>query len=679
MAWAEASQSLLTLGRVLLAFTLALIVAPLLATPAPEGERPADAFWRAFLLGATFWIGIVYLLAAMHLYDLITLVGVVLASWIALRRFAPALDAQHRLEWRQRQIGLLYELLDPATPTLKRLLRNARLSLRAWLRRRWAGLRDPLGIVTGLVFGASAVLRLAGPFVQVAPSVPDEYTHLLWTNLLMQSQIFPQGVYPEGYHALAAVLASFFFIDPLNVLRFLGPLAGLLMVASLYQFVLEVTGSRLAALVAAAFFGLSTASPLPEAAWRQISPLPEEFSAIFFPLALTHAVRYLRTGRRRELWFALLACLVAALVHPYGAFFAVIVGGCLALGAALLAPRRLDRAAALIAALAGGALAGLLPLAAGRLAGIPFYSGSISYVLQPVTTAQAAADHVTWAGFFGSDPFVPLGVAIALALVVTALAARVPADRRQMGLGLGLALLAMLAAYRISSYGLPLLPDPTRSGEFYSLTLAAIGAAWCFGGALGRHEHRGAGSLVALALLLPPLLIWPPGFPLPGRYEPRGAARAYLDIRNQFRPYDWTIVAPVQQYAETAGHGWDVELIDFVRRFSAAQAGDPDFLLADAGPGAISTPDVFVYVETRPLGLDRALQPADFTRPLPAGNGQDVYDGSALAAIEARTYAWAIAYLKAHPGNASIYYQTPSFFVLRILNQPSVPAPAGAT
>lgn len=628
--------------RVYLGFALVVVGLPLLVLP-KTGEGGLLRFWRALAVGGCFWAAAVYLLDVVHLFEFITLLTVVALAALLYRRLAGA-------DWPERSsrfMALALDALDPDGREARDVLIGKRLhALTAGVRRLLATLRDPLTVATIAVLGLSFWLRLDGPLHQVAPAAPDMYTHLLWTKDMMTNQAFGGGVYPEGMHAMAAVVSAIFFLDPLNVLRFLGPLWGFLMVLGAYSVALEASGSRWAGLLAAAIFGLSTASPLPEAAWRQASALPQECSAIFFCVGAVFAIRWLRRGQRGDLLAVAVAAAMAGLVHAYGLLFLGVV----VVGLALARPGR--RGWELLGGSAVGAVAGLFPMLVGRLAGIPFFG--FSYVLHPVVHGSGLQ---SWIGTALHDPFLVGAAVVATAAMV------LPGPEAWVRRGLGLGLFALLVFDMLGYLSLPLVPGSARTGEFLSLWLAAAGAGVLYSGGLAVPRHKAAAAVLAAALAGPSLALWPPQVVAPGRMEPAGSAATYLRIDASFQHLDWTIVSPVEQYSEVLGRGWHVELATFVTQFTVAEAANPSFLLKNAPANAIKEPNVFIYVETRPLGLHRPLRPSDLQAPLPATGDPNAYRGENLAAIEARTQSWCQAYLKAHPGSTRIYYQTKGLVV----------------
>ena len=85
-----------------------------------------------------------------------------------------------------------------------------------------------------------------------------------------------------------------------------------------------------------------------------------------------------------------------------------------------------------------------------------------------------------------------------------------------------------------------------------------------------------------------------------GPYQYETAARAVSRITRELPQNTWLVVSPVQELAFTYGHGWHMELSDFVNKYNLDQVIQPDFHFG------FPVMDTFVFVEKRPL-VSRAL------------------------------------------------------------------------
>jgi len=98
-----------------------------------------------------------------------------------------------------------------------------------------------------------------------------------------------------------------------------------------------------------------------------------------------------------------------------------------------------------------------------------------------------------------------------------------------------------------------------------------------------------AGSALAVLLLLPL-----------DRANAHGSqynvtARTVGRIRREFPRNTWLVVSPVQEVALTYGHGWHMELSEFVERYKIEEVSHPDFSFR------FPVRDTFVFVEKQPL------------------------------------------------------------------------------
>lgn len=628
--------SVVTMLRVYLSAAVLLLVLPWIAWPGSLEAGRLKAFWRTLLIGVAFWIAVGYLLSALGFFEPITLFLAAVAGVVIARGY------RHR--WRDaavgrdasRQVAMVMGALDGGLGQLGRtMVLPAAKQLGRWIRTEGArSVRDPYTLVTLALLAASFGLRVWGPLHQVAPGSSDGYVHLLWTKEFMADHPFDGGVYPEGMHAIAAAISTIFFINPLNVLRFIGPIDGLLMVLGVYTVTREATGNRLAAITAMAIFGLSTNAPLPEQAWRQINDLPQEASAAFFGYGVALALEYLRTGKEGALWLYGLCTTVELWIHPYSPAFATVVVGALVVGRWVVHGWHDARGWRIIGGTTLAGIVGLLPLGIGLGLGVPLFHSGLHFALQSVSGTSKTVPHPL-AALRTAPLYVQLGAPLGCAMGLVGVWSASP--ERQDRFGLGLALLAMWLLYMAHSFGLPSLADAYRVGEFYSMMLCAVGVALVFLGPWGQPSQVGAGIAVAGLLVVPGMVRWPPAPPVPARYEPVDSGRVYLEIERTLTPDTWTIISPVQQYSEVLGKGYHAELSTFLKQYPQSEAADSRFSL----PQAMKTPDVFIWVQTRPIP------------------GANLPEQNSIA-------AWSEAYAEAHPRTTTVYFHHSGFVVYEI-------------
>lgn len=677
--------SYLTALKVISFFLLVFYYAPSRLVAFHQEDEGLDRFFISFIHMVSITIALVHLLAFTRLYDYLSLVGgyILVMALVTARQGRSPVRVMERLG-----MGFLVSLLDAAEGT-GGMMAGARSYLRSrwqaflatgasWLR--WAaspaGGWLPLGV---LVY--AAYLRFNHSLTHAYLGASDSYLHLAWTKYLDSNQIYRDGIYPYGYHAVLSALERLTFVDPMLVLRFVGPLGGLLMVLSVYYVSRKLCrGVEVAAVLGTFVFG--TGIGLPGDIWRQISPLPQEFAAIFLLPGLYFATRFAQERNRRDL-ILFAECLgITVAVHPYVSVYLVL--GVALLVVVWLGSGRTAWRTALHLARWGlvAAVAGMLPLGIGMALGLKFH-GSLGYVAKMVRLGPPTGGGNLPPGprLLSGNVFTDAVAGLSLLLTLYYLGSL--AWRRGKGaeamshLAFTSFSLVMYFMYRTGDWGLPVVMDPARTGIFFSLAASVI---------LGVAAYR------LLTVVKPEL--WPlPGrtylasglvllallslaFGYPARRPPEGfrleydaAADNYLRIRGTFPALDWTIVSPAEQYAEVLNRGWHYESWEFVRDFTLEQAMDPSFDLP------IPTTYVFIYAEKIPLfpGEPLDIQLAQEKLPPPGDDPteQYYYNGQNRSIIMAKVIQWSQAYRRSH-SNMSIFYEDREMVIYLIKHQPKL-------
>lgn len=523
-------------------------------------------------------------------------------------------------------------------------------------------------LLTSLALGVliwSMWLRYAQALRSPIITAADGYLHLAWMKYLEGvdgRHIFQDGIYPYGYHAVVSALHFLSFQDPYTLFRFIGPIAGVLLALSVGYAASALRLRPAAALLAMAIIGLGFGSPLPYSPGRQISPLPQEFAALFVLPGAVAAWRYLRHGERHAGLLALLATFLTGAIHPYSLIYLALAVALMALTgwATRTVPfRRLFHLGLMAAALT---VAAALPLGIGMLLGLPWHR-SFAYVASQVGSLEPAHGLARiWTG----NPMLNLGLLLGLGLLGAGVVCwcRGARERGALLLALGL-LLLVLFTQAYGATGIPVVMDPSRSGLFFTLFLAlAVGvgvdliwqirpwpALWQTG--------------CACALILLQVGIWRPTVAQPlGEYEYPEAANSYLAISRQFAPASWTLVAPQEQYDEALGIGLHVQSYNFAVTHTAEQMADPAFQLADwptpNGPAVIPTEDIFVFVEKQPLGSTAQVAPDAAVMLSPALTPDEVLEVLYANPVErgrlqARLWGLMEVYRAAHPEQVTLY------------------------
>ncbi len=127
------------------------------------------------------------------------------------------------------------------------------------------------------------------------------------------------------------------------------------------------------------------------------------------------------------------------------------------------------------------------------------------------------------------------------------------------------------------------------------------------------------------------------------------AARKSLELRSQFAPHTWTLVAPVEQLAEVYGAGSYQDLALFVEKY-ANQVSNPKFKFP------IAEPNLFILVEKIPF-VTFANEPSILPNAILKDATYRYYRSSAgRASLEYEALQMCETYLHNHP-KSGIYYE----------------------
>lgn len=609
-------------------------------------------------------IVIVHILAFMKLYETLSLLFCYLLSyifyiWLKGRSPSAVADALGMklvitmLDMSERSGGFARELGKHVRNWFNR---HKEISVQL-LRDFW--LNPFKTIIPLVVIMVAAAIRFDYPLNHAAYTHIDSYLHLFWVKCLGSNQIYNDGIYPHGYHAVISALAKLTFLDPYWLCRFMGPLTGTLMVLSVYFFAFKITNSHTAGLVSLAVYGLVTHASFPAVVFRQTATLTQEYGAVFVLPGLYFLWQYFNERRARHLLLYGQALAITFFVHSYSALYLGIWSAVLALFAVIAG--RLERKTLFKFAAAGAAAgaAGLFPFGVGFLMGKGFHSFSAQFVQESVTAGQAAP--VT-GGFLSKlitgSPFLDAGLLLALVLLISPLFIR-SREWTVVAFSLSTCSLIMYFLFRARELNLPELSDPSRTTVFFSLILVVLYAKGfnllekLVRGITGNLRPR---LLKAVSLLICAAVIYfyPPGVLFRGVEEYDEAAENYLVIKSSFPVLDWTVVGPPEQMYQVVGSGWHYEILRFVQHFGLDRAKDPDFKIP------IPTNHIFFYTEKIPLKFGREVTGEDAEKDLePEGPDpfmQYYHNKDQRAIVQAKAIRWMEAYRSAHT-NVSIFFE----------------------
>lgn len=512
----------------------------------------------------------------------------------------------------------------------------------------------PLLIVLGVAF----YLRVKTPAAHVSLSPSDNYTIMTWTKLLEQNIIFPDGIYPEGIHAMLALWHKFSLgLDMSELVRFAGPVVAMLIPVGTLYAVLRLTRNPGAAVFAAAVFGIFGARPefiVPF--YRASAALPQELSLSIALLTLTFVGMAVTTREKGHLWTVGAGTLAMAMIHALPLFFFLALGGVLAVVAGAIAKNGMGSAIKVIAVMAGAALIGHLYIPIGMLFGKELFGGLNDAF--GGDSSRILVDEQDVAVYIGQNAL-SIGALIGALFGFFGGAILLATKRRTTGatmIGLSAVAVVLFLMFDTSQFGL----DP-----FFAVRLAwIVGPALALGYGVGLAgilavipTRLGIGrAAVSMVLAVLAILVFGARFPAPAysHREPtdfESMSRQTQKIQNSSENFTYTIVGIPEQRQRILGQGFFVELWVFARDVRPQDAARPGYELP------IPTQDVYITIEKEPFD---AL-------PLPPSTPTDEYyhDPVKRGRIMAIAYQWAETYRQYHD-DMTVYYDDQDIRIYRI-------------
>ncbi len=631
------------------------------------------------LIHSTFLtIVIVHLLVFVKLYETLSLIVMYLIAWVILAAtrggsFTAMLDILG--------MRLIVRLLDLSESPLGFIAEAKRIALQkahAWLQ----GIRyhtkilwsEPFTyLLPALALIAATATRASYSVMHASYSVSDPYEHLAWAKYLGLNQIYYDGIYPHGYHAVLSAMARLSLVDAYWICRFMGPIGSVFLVLSIYYFATRMTGSRTASLVALVSYGLINDDRYPSGILRQAAALPQEYALIFALPALYFLYLYFRDGNKTDLWLFTEAVTITVFIHPFTTIYlglwAAVMGGSVLLTQTTTLRAVINAGGVGLAAI----IFGFTPFAFGLLQGHGFFQAAFQFVGESFTGGGAGPTAGPWfRRWLLSNPYldsiIPLVVACAFLILLLRQRGKLVGAVTVLG---GTVVLYIL--YRAQDLGLPQFTHPSRTSAFLAPMLAVLYAltvsllSLVMAGRLRQPAARVWGHRLTIGISLVVCVVvalqWQPIIPALDTMEYDAAAENYLRIKSDLPALDWTIIGPAEQYQQVVGVGWHVDLLRFVQQYTWEQASDPAFQLP------IPTHHILVYAEKRPLLLGRPVSPADAELELEP-EGPDPFtqyyrNPNQRAIIQAKIIRWMELYRQSHPG-VSTYYEDENLRIYHI-------------
>lgn len=542
------------------AFILLMIVWPRFFLRA-DSEDPLENGVALFAKAVCIYIILGYVLVALQLYEVIS-VSVVLII-MSTRRFWRKGSAEARSDSATSFHVWFYHLLEVGFRMKTKWLDARGKLTMAYKQVNLYKLRnsDPLHmLLLAGVLGTAAYVRFYDAVHYAAPALSDGAVTLAWMKYINNRILFHDELYPQGFHITLSLLSKFAAIDPLYILKYTGPLNGVLTAGGFYFVLSRLTGNKMAGIAGAALFGLGGSFLLGSDWERQAATNSQEFAFVFAFPALYFFLRYLEKGGRHSFWAGFAAVSITGFVHSL-VFAYVGMGLAVVMLASIMTPaaRSWKRILIVCAAGAVSVVFTYAPIQIGTWAGVSFNASAKDFL---TSTTEATFPQLTPRDYMG------LG-AIAWIALSALIGWRDNRNRISEWFAVGMGAASFLLYY--------LLPVITKSTVLSSRTwnLWALAVCFCVGYAwwslwrfvsklkgISIVERLAAGAAVIIFVSyvqLSPIQTY--------KMDWESMFRQYLRISSMYLEKTWTIFSQEEGYSLIYGKGWHVYIKTLVNEY----------------------------------------------------------------------------------------------------------------
>lgn len=448
-------------------------------------------------------------------------------------------------------------------------------------------------LVITVILLYSAYLRFFDAYYYAAPPMSDGSVVLEWMKLIIQRKFFAKEIYPQGFHITLANIQKFSFIDPLYVLKYAGPLNGVLTTLGIYYFVSRIFNEKTPAFIAAITFGI-LGSYLPIDWMRQAASNSQEFGYVFMFPTVCYFYKYFISRDKKDLIVAFSGAAVIGLVHPIAYVFIALAVVILCFVAILIGYKKniLTVGKVILAGTFSGIIAGA-PLALGLLMKKKFHGSSEQFLTEKLNIIQypalKVADTIALASIFLLFIFILFNIK-----QVNKYFAHV------------YVLLLSSISFIIYYFGGVVTQSAvitTRFPDLWNLTATvAIGTAIHITLKIVKNEYykRGVGLIITIALLLLSIIYIKPQPIVTYKMERNEEVEQYLRISAMCNPTQWTIVSDRDgDYSQILGRGTHIRTNEFVEKYSPYST----YIYYEGSEYKV--PDVFIYHDKKPFSYGK--------------------------------------------------------------------------
>ena len=677
-----------------------------------------DNALKSLIISQTCLTFVVFVLSFMRIYNTVTLILALIVGVMFYYKF------KEKISYREKLNHFIYDFSDVITGQRKLSL----IIIPAW-RRFVDSIANGLRYFIKLFFNKNIVYHVIctfciailvlrrSYFALESQSFPtsDVYVHTSWIKFLDAGYVFSDGIYPFAMHNIVSAFAKLTMIDVVTVMRFIGPLNGIMTGVMLMVFISRFFKSPAAVTITGLVYCLSNFGngALVD---RLFFSLPQEFGMFYIFPAVYFMIRFIEDLDNMDgVTFAMAASMTVS-AHFYNAIFAVPLCICMAIPYIVDIFRKKELLGKMILSVILAAFLALSPFAVGRIMGYP-WQGSLDWAVsmmnssddkssdqeqnqaveqeasgqndgEPVEKGPSFVEKsINSFGWMADDftdywGYMVLGFSLVGVLlgVVALLTEQKTGGKVAIGLGLNMAVFNYLLMYP-DYFGLPSLVATDRALGYLSYIGAVMigvpfGVFWLFFEKKLR-PIRWMGS-IAIVTAMSCLIFFTGATYVTSAYfrlTYSSVAENYYKIKNTHRKNSWTIVSTVDELALTRNAGWHYELWEFI---FAMEQYEPTRVVQ------IPTEYVYFVIEKRPLKYaDTAFlgQPLELYGRVNLQYADDLMTEQTLRTnrrsayythydirrqLMSKAYYWAQKYMQYFPDQMREYYEDQNIVIYEI-------------
>lgn len=448
---------------------------------------------------------------------------------------------------------------------------------------------NPVSIInTGvlfIVFAYAAYLRFYDSLTHAAPGMSDAYITMMGMKYLNANILFHDGVYPAGFAIYLSVISKIAYIDPLYILKYTGPMDGILITLGIYFVVSRIAGKMTPGIIAAMIYG--TMRGILAIDWeRQAATNNQEFvMALAIPTVFFFFL-FMESLEKKYFWTAFAGVTAIGLVHSLIFAFVGIGMGLLVVLALMTDARR--HWANIIMVCAAGIVSGLIsaiPLGIGKLMGRELLSTAVEFLTSK--DVQIHSPQLYYIDYIG---LLSMFIALGYSLFHNKTGKKLQAELLFAIMGI-----LTFAVYYWGGVVSKSVFVSSRSGDLWSLILpCCIGIGWYVVSKIISYlpSRRVIEVTACLCILFWVVAFLRPKPIIPYKMEYDSGVEQYLRISQMFIPRNWWIVSQEEGYGLAYGKGYHLYLGELIKDYNP-EAKDLTKWGQDK-PDSNVPPDIFI-------------------------------------------------------------------------------------